>query len=118
MEAIFLDIKTTFLLFVTGLNWTFIFMYGFVIYGIKNEPEFEWYNELLKESKLKIWIAGFITMALFCLFKFLDPNSTFDSEYVSTLLRSFMVTIILSRVINNSLNRYIDKKINDKIDKL
>lgn len=118
MDGVILDIRNTLLEFISGLNWTFIFMYGFVIYGIKNEPEFEWFNDLLKNSKLKTWIAGFITMGFFCLFRYLDKDQVFNSEYVSTLLRSFMVTIILSRVINNGINKYIDKKISDKIDKL
>lgn len=104
------DVKNAMIFFLSGLNWTFIIMFGFVTYGIKNEPEFDWYNDLLKHTKLRIWIAGIIIMVFFCFFTWLEMPSLFNAYYVSALLRSFMMTIILNRTVNSVLNSYIEKR--------
>ena len=107
------DIKEAFVFFLDGLNWAFIIMFSFVIYGIRNEAEFEWYNNLMKKSKLKIWLAGFVIAFFTCLFKWLDNHSSLTPDYVSALLRSFMVTVILNKAISSMIKSHIEQKIKE-----
>jgi hypothetical protein len=56
-------------LFFNDLNWRFIIIYVFILYGMKHKEEFNWYNELFKSNpfldSLKTWITGIILMAFF-----------------------------------------------------
>jgi len=104
------DIKNAFVQFVNGLNWAYIIMFTFVTYGIQNEPEFDWYNDLLKKSKLKTWIAGIIILLLFCLFTYLEEPKSLSAWYVSSISRSFMITIILHRSADRFLKTHIERK--------
>lgn len=59
MEA-FDDIKEAVGFFITGLNWTYIIIFALVIYGIKNEEEFEWYKNLTSKTKMGTWIVTIV----------------------------------------------------------
>jgi D-alanyl-lipoteichoic acid acyltransferase DltB (MBOAT superfamily) len=116
----FTDIQTEIEAFFHGLNWTYIFMYVMCLYGIKNNIEFDWYNELLDRkkwsSKLKVWIAGVIVGLFFCFFTYMKGPGMLNSEYVSTLLRSWIIVIVFNTVANSRIQKSIgdlDKK--DKI---
>lgn len=103
----FQDLQAQIELFFNHLNWTYILMFVFVLYGVKNKEEFAWYNDLMDSRKrlkqLKTWIAGFIVGLFFCLFTYLGDPLLFDSNYVSQMLRSFMIVIIFNSVFNNKL---------------
>jgi hypothetical protein len=108
MTTIFDDLKDEIELFFNDLNWTFILMFVFILYGIKNKEEFQWFNQLFNKLDIyKSWIAGLITLFFFIFFKFLEGNLTV--EYVSQNLRSFMIVIIFNSVFSNNIEK-IDKK--------
>lgn len=101
---VFVDIQTELEAFFKGLNWTYIFIYTMVLYGIKHKQEFVWYNKLLKRwniTEFKTWLAGITVGIFFCLFATLGNKMC--SEYVSTLLRSWILVIVF--------NSFFDKKI-------
>lgn len=104
-------------LLFSGLNWTYILMYTFVIYGIKNKNEFDWYNELTKMNKwtsmLKEWIAGFVILIFFSFFTYLRDTSHFSSEYVSAILRSFIIVLVFNSVLNKKI-KSAEKDLNDQ----
>ena len=74
MTTVFDDLKDEIELFFNDLNWTFILIFVFVLYGIKNKEEFQWFNDLLKGrlNPYKVWIAGLIITLFFSFFKFLE----------------------------------------------
>ena len=112
MKNIIEDIQEELELFFDDLNWTYIFIFVIVLYGIKHRQEFEWYNAISKSKNwesLKVWTAGFIIAGLFSLFRWLGEN-TFDSEYISTLLRSWIVVIVFHAVIDKKISNLHNKK--------
>lgn len=72
MINIFNDLQSEVEVFFDDLNWTFILIYVFVLYGIKHKEEFLWYNKLLDTSDrlkpFKVWVAGIVIMFIFSLF--------------------------------------------------
>lgn len=95
-------------LFFSGLNWLYVLVFSFMVYGINNKPEFDWYNYLFDKmvkneyfKSLKIWVAGLILILFFCLFKYLKGD--FDSEYVSSILRSWLFVVIFNSAISNTI---------------
>lgn len=109
MEHIFKDIQSELELFFTDLNWTYIFMYVIIIYGINHKSEFNWYNKLAKKyfEDFKLWISGLLLCLLFIIFRLIGPNS-FDSEYIAQVLRSWMIVVVF--------NSFFSKKIKE-VDK-
>lgn len=99
--------------FFNGLNWTYIFIYTMVLYGIKNNEEFEWYNELLDRNKwlkkFKVWIAGLIVAAFFTFFTYKAGNTPIDSEFFSQTLRSWILVIVFNTVASKKIKQSIDK---------
>ena len=111
MKNIIEDIQEELDFFFDDLNWTYILMFVMILYGIKHRQEFEWYNTISNSKNwesLKVWVAGLIVGGLFSLFRWLGEN-TFDSEYVSTLLRSWIVVIDFHSVIDKKISN-IDNK--------
>lgn len=108
---IFNDFQTELNALFSHLNWTFILIYVFVLYGIKYKEEFEWYNEFMDAHpnlmKLKVWMAGIITASLFALFHYLEEGM--KPEYVSQLLRSFIIVVVFNSISIKGIIRYIDK---------
>lgn len=112
MEQIFNDISLEFQLFFSNLNWLYIFLFSFLIYGIKNKEEFDWYNSLFNKlghwKSLKLWIAGLFLMVFHVIFAFL--NNDFTSEDLSTLLRSWLIVIVFNTAITNKIKKIEDKE--------
>ena len=110
MSNIFIDFQEEFELFFEDLNWTYILMYVFVLYGIKHKEEFDWYNNLFDRNysikSFKVWVAGIIIMLLFCLFRGLEVGLT--ASYVSQILRSWVIVIIFNSIFSKKLHQ-IDK---------
>jgi hypothetical protein len=101
---VFDDLKDEVELFFNDLNWTYILMYVFILYGIKNKEEFQWYNNLTdKYGSFKIWIAGLITASFFLFFKYL--NTGLNSEYISQLLRSLVIVIIFNSIFSKNISK-------------
>ena len=109
MTTVFDDLKDEIELFFNDLNWTFILIFVFVLYGIKNKEEFQWFNDLLKGrlNPYKVWIAGLIITLFFSFFKFLEGGLT--PEYVSQMLRSFIIVVVFNSVFSKNIEK-IDKK--------
>ena len=110
MVSIFNDLQNEIEIFFDDLNWTFILIYTFVLYGIKHKEEFQWYNDLFdvkyKIKPFKIWIAGVIIMLIFSLFKHLETG--LNPFYVSELMRSWILVIIFNSIFFNQIKE-IDK---------
>ena len=109
---IFGDIEVEIQSFFTDLNWTYIFVYVALLYGIKHKPEFDWYNNLLdrnKElSKFKTWIVGIIVALVFCLFRYTDGIAPLNSIYISSLLRSWVMAVVFNSIATRKLKE-VDK---------
>lgn len=109
---IFGDISKEVEFFFHGLNWTFILIYTFILYGMKNKEEFRWYNELFDSNRhmqpFKVWVAGIITMLIFCLFKYLETG--INAEYISQMLRSWIIVIVFNSVFSKKIDSAIDGK--------
>jgi magnesium-transporting ATPase (P-type) len=102
MTSIFTDMQQELELFFDDLNWTYIMMYLIVMYGIKHKQEFLWYNYLFEKAgsimaSLKTWIAGIIIGIAFCFF-----TEAFSSQWLSQLLRSWLVVIVFNSMLTNS----------------
>jgi len=101
------DISTELQQLFAHLNWTFIFMYSFILYGIEKKKEFTWYNVLMKKNKmlylLKSWIAGIIT-AMF----FVTCHGSISEHHISTILRSYIIVIVFHSILDNKLDN-LDK---------
>ena len=98
------DLKDEIELFFNDLNWTYILIYVFILYGIKNKEEFQWYNKLLsKYESYKVWIAGLIIACFFIFFKWLDLD--IHSEYISQLLRSMIIVIVFNSVFSKNISK-------------
>jgi hypothetical protein len=101
------DIQEEIEYFFNDLNWTYIMMYVFVLYGIKHKEEFQWFNKLIEKYKVySVWIVGGIIGVFFITFKTLAGEMT--SEYISTLLRSGVITVIFNSVFSKGVSK-IDK---------
>ena len=110
MINIFNDIQGEVELFFDDLNWTYILIYVFVLYGIKHKEEFLWYNRLFDNSDklkpFKVWVAGTIIMIIFCIFKGLEVGLIVS--YVSQLMRSWIIVIVFNSIFSRKINQ-IDK---------
>lgn len=110
MVNIFNDIQSEVELFFDDLNWTYILIYVFVLYGIKHKEEFLWYNRLFdnkdKLKPFKVWVAGIIIMIIFCIFKGLEVGVT--ASYVSQIMRSWIIVIVFNSIFSKKINQ-IDK---------
>ena len=115
---LFQDFETALTELFSHLNWTYILMYTFVLYGISNKKEFIWYNKLMDKnsnlSLLKEWIAGFVVAAFFITFRSIGPDGM-DSEYISALLRSYIIVLIFNSVLSKKISKIDDG--DDKTDK-
>ena len=101
---VFDDLKDEIELFFNDLNWTYILMYVFVLYGVKNKEEFQWFNLMFeKYATFKVWIAGLIIATFFIFFKWLDLGM--DSEYISQILRSMIVVIVFNSVFSKNISK-------------
>lgn len=109
---LFKDIQTEIEFFFGDLNWTYVLIYVFVLYGIKHKEEFEWYNTMFdtrpKLKPFKVWAAGVIIMLIFSTFRSLNATMVFDSEYVSRLMRSWIIVIVFNSIFNKKIKE-IDK---------
>lgn len=107
---IFDDIQNEIEFFFGNLNWTYILIYVFVLYGIKNKEEFKWYNNLMSKNKsikpFKVWIAGVIIIMIFLLFHELETGIT--AAYISQILRSWILVIVFNSVFSKKIEE-IDK---------
>ena len=114
---IFQDVSVELQNFFSNLNWLFIFMFSFIIYGINSKPEFDWYNRLMSKNEnlksLKIWIAGLLLLVIQCLFCYLKEAKDFNSEYVSQLLRSWLIVIVFNSTITKKIEK-IEKEEGEK----
>jgi hypothetical protein len=107
MLTVFDDIQTEIELFFNDLNWTYILIYVFILYGIKHKEEFEWYNKLFDGgplSSLRAWVAGIVTALVFMFFKWGECCLSFG--YVSQLLRSWILVLVFNSVFSSKINKY------------
>lgn len=106
---LFKDIQKDIEFFFADLNWTYILIYVFILYGIKHKEEFDWYNNLFDRNKnlksFKVWAAGIITIGFFCCFRAAGVES-FNSEYVSQLLMSWIMVIVFNSIFNKKIKEY------------
>ena len=106
---LFKDIQKDVEFFFADLNWTYILIYVFVLYGIKHKEEFDWYNNLFDNNKklkpFKVWVAGITIIGLFCTFRAAGVEA-FNSEYVSQLLRSWIMVIVFNSIFNKKIKEY------------
>jgi hypothetical protein len=109
MDGILFDIQSEIQLFFSELNWTYIMLYSFIIYGIKYKEEFQWYNNLLEGTKVepfKLWIAGIFTYLTFIIFKYFE--SGISVFYVSSILRSWIVVIVFNSILSDRIKKIKD----------
>jgi hypothetical protein len=119
MISAFEDFTTEAEAFFNGLNWTYIMIYSFILYGVAHKIEFEWFNQLFKWKwwqSLKTWIAGLVVAVLFCFFKWWEGVE--DTElvvnmpaYISTILRSWILVVVFNTAFSDRILRF-DKKDN------
>lgn len=106
---LFKDIQKDVEFFFADLNWTYILIYVFVLYGIKHKEEFDWYNNLFDRNKnmksFKVWAAGITIIGIFCCFRIAGVE-VFNSEYVSQLMRSWIVVIVFNSIFNKKIKEY------------
>jgi hypothetical protein len=110
---IFQDLQTELEFFVNDLNWTYIIIYAFILHGIKYKQEFEWFNQLFENSKLKsfkFWLSGIIVMTIFIIFKYFEGELTVS--YVSSILRSWIIVIVFNSFLSDKIK--IIEKSKDK----
>jgi len=109
----FEDIQSEIEFFFDDLNWTYIFIYVIVLYGIKHKEEFIWYNKLFDKygplRYFKIWAAGLIIGTLFSFFRWQGPDGI-TSEYISQILRSWIIVIVFNTVFTKKIQK-IEKNI-------
>lgn len=107
---IFKDIQGEVEFFFDDLNWTYILIYVFILYGIKHKEEFQWFNDIFDKTKrlksFKVWIAGLIVIVLFVLFKGLE--SGLEVSYISQILRSWIIVIVFNSIFSKKISQ-IDK---------
>lgn len=110
MTNVFTDIQNEIELFFDDLNWTYILIYVFVLYGIKQKDEFLWYNQLFDNNEtikpFKVWIAGIVIILTFCLFRGLETGIT--PSYVSQMIRSWIIVIVFNSIFSRKIQS-IDK---------
>jgi len=100
------DLQTEVELLFDDLNWTFILIYVFVLYGIRHKEEFKWFNDIMKNEYLKsfkVWIAGIMVILFFCLFKYLETG--IDAAYVSRILRSWILVIVFNSIFDKRISK-------------
>jgi hypothetical protein len=94
--------------FFTDLNWTYIIIMMLAFWGIKyNKEDFSWYDKFLikpiKADKFRTWIAGIIVALFFLFFRWRDSINdttiTFDSFYISALLRSLFFAVSINKIL-------------------
>lgn len=101
----FEDIQKDVEFFFDDLNWTYIIIYAFILFGIKHKEEFLWYNRMFDKHEnlksFKVWAAGLIVMIVFCVFTAIEVGLT--ASYVSQLLRSWIVVIVFNSITTKKL---------------
>ncbi|HUV84736.1 MAG TPA: hypothetical protein VMV86_03455 [Methanosarcinales archaeon] len=99
------DFQSELELLFDDLNWTYMLIFIFILYGIKNKEEFEWYNRMMDSrtylKSFKVWIAGLVVLLTFCLFKYLE--SGIDASYISQGLRSYIIVIVFNSIFNKKM---------------
>lgn len=115
--TVLVDIQNEIEFFFSDLNWTYILIYAFIIHGIKYKEEFQWFNDLFSREKLKpfkIWISGILVAVIFIIFKYLE--SGLEVEYVSILLRSWIIVIVFNSIFSRKMNKAEKKYCGDEED--
>lgn len=87
--------------FIHSLNWFYIIMFINILYGLKYTGQFHWYDNILKNSKLKsykIWITAIILAVIYIGFRVADPILEMDIHYISSMCRSISVAVIFSGI--------------------
>ena len=105
MIDVFNEISKELEYFVNHLEWSFIIISSLVLFGIKYKDEFTWFVNLTS-GKLEIyrdWIAVGIVLVFFLFFRSL--NLGFDSEYLSSLLRSIIIIFIFNSDVNDKMKK-------------
>lgn len=104
------DIQSEIEMFFDDLNWSFIIMYVIILYGVKNKEDFAWYKDLIYNSALKnfqVWVTGFIVGGFFVMFRGLGENAL-NSEYISQLLRSWIMVIAFNTLFTKKIKNLED----------
>ena len=87
--------------FLHSLNWFYIIMFINILYGLKYTGQFNWYERMFKESKLKpykIWITALVLALVHTGFVMAEPTLEVSVKFFSSLLRSIMVAVIFSGI--------------------
>jgi hypothetical protein len=102
VDAIWVNgISPELIAFISGLNWFYIIMFINILYGLKYTGQFNWYDKLLLEGKLrtyKIWITALILSIVHIVFRWADPSLDVTVSYISALSRSLFVAVIFSGI--------------------
>lgn len=88
--------------FLNSLNWFYIIMFINILYGLKYTGHFNWYDSILKNSKIhiyKIWITAIILAFIHIGFRWADPALNVSVPYISSLSRSLFVAVIFSSIL-------------------
>lgn len=83
-----------------------------ILYGLKYTGQFNWYEKLLSESKLKsykIWISAILLAIIHIVFRWADPTLEVSVSYISRLSRSLFVAVIFSGIFVDIPALLIDK---------
>jgi len=105
---VFEDIHRELQGFFTNLNWTYIFIYVMILYGIQHKTEFNWFNKLTTKqpwNDFKVWIAGFIIGTIFAFFHWAEGNDSTDAAYFSQMLRSWTLVIVFNSVFDKKIQK-------------
>jgi len=100
--------------FLMSLHWRYMLVLLTAMFGIKHTSELDWFKDYVIKKKMgkgASWIAAVIIALFFIIFKWFDKESTLDSEYIASLLRTLVVGVILSKVLIDTVTNFIKGKL-------
>ena len=103
--------------FLVELHWQYLITLLVIMFGIKHTKELDWFTDYLTKKKMEkgiSWIAAIIVALFFIIFRWLNKETTFDSEYVASLLRTLLVGVILSKLVIDNVTNFIKDKFTKK----
>lgn len=98
--------------FLANIDWFFGIVFTLIIYGVKEDNEFQWYRDMFKTEKmvkLKLWVTGLILIIAFTVSR-LYHNKTFSFDYMLSLTQTFLVVMIFRSLIFDKISEKLKGK--------
>ena len=104
------ELENILYIFLHELNWSYIIISAFILFGVEYKQEFEFVKDYLK-PKFRTWLVLIIVVLLFTIFKIIEGG--FTASYLSGLMRSSVIVVVFNSEFSKRILKKFLKNQND-----